>query len=135
MAQHAFKLVIILYYKKSWGDGFHSFDPQDAVPVGMVASFPCRIVFVPLFSNGERQLDFFLFFPGTVVVSRCFEWGADEILHLGDIKQSEAVKIPLGPLGHFRRELLRYIARLTNPAELARTVTFRAFISSMLNLM
>ena len=121
----------------------------------MAASVPCRVLaslsgevcclfghlarthesFARLRSDGERQRDFFLFFPGTVVVSRCFEWGADEVLHLGDIKQSEAVKIPLGPLGHFRRELLRYIARLTNPAELARTVTFRAFISSMLNLM
>lgn len=78
-------------------------------------------------SDRERQRDFFLFFPGTVVVSRCFEWGAEEILHLGDIEQPEAVEITLGSLGHFRRELLRDIARLPNPSELARHSHIQGF--------
>ena len=71
-------------------------------------------------SDRERQRDFFLFFPGTVVVIRCFRRGTEELLHLGDIEQPEAVEITLGSLGHFRREFLRYIARFANPSELTR---------------
>ena len=40
-------------------------------------------------------------------------------MYLRDVEQPEAVEIPLGSLGHLWRKLLRYIARLTNPAELA----------------
>ena len=43
-------------------------------------------------SDGERQRDLFLFFPGTVV--RCFRRGAEELLHLGDVEQPEGDSFP-----------------------------------------
>ena len=46
---------------------------------------------------------------------------------LGNIELPEATIIPLDLPDHFRRELLRDIARLTNPAELARRGDVQGF--------